>query len=186
MTILEKIKDHHTNKKFCKISRKVGKGAFELSSGYIVDYSEHFVLMHHVNDFAIDGYLIFPIQSIKKVRLNNNDKYYGKIMQGEGLINKIENKHKPDLSSWANVFKSIKRTGLNVIVENEDPGDDTFNIGPITKVTEDAVYIRYFDAQGFFKENSDKITWNYITLIQFDDLYTNTFSKYVREKKKKS
>lgn len=185
MTILEKIQDHYTNKKFCKITRKVGKNAFELSSGYIVDYSNHFILLHQVDDFAVDGYLIFPVQSVKKVRMNSNDKYYDKIMRAEELIDKIENKHKPDLSGWTNVFRSIKKAGFNVIVRNEDPEDDTFNIGPITKVTDKAVYIRYFDAQGFFRDKSDKITWNYITLIEFDDRYSNTFSKYAREKKKK-
>lgn len=185
MTILEKIKNHHDNKKYCQIKRRVGKESYEQSNGYIVDYSDNFVLMHEVSDFMPIGYLIFTIQSIKGIKCSNGSKYYDKIIHLEGIIDRIGNKHKPNLSSWACIFQSIKKSGFNVMVENEDPDDETLDIGPITKVTTTAVYLRYFDTKGFLREKSNKIVWEFITIAKFDDIYINTYSKYLRERKKK-
>lgn len=185
MTILEKIKDHHDNKKYCQIKRKVGKDSYAQTNGYIVDCSENFVLVHEVSDFQPLAYLIFTIQSVKEIKYHNGNRYYDKIIHSEGIIDKIENKHKPNLSSWTSIFQSIKKAGFNVIIENEDPDDNSFDIGPITKVTDNAVYVRYFDTKGFLREKSTKITWDLITIVKFDDIYINTYSKYLREKKKK-
>lgn len=99
-------------------------------------------------------------------------------MTWEGLVDKIQNKHKIDLTNWNSVFNSIRKLGFNVIVENENPEDKTFDIGPITKVSDSAVYIRYFDAQGFLNTESTKITWDLITVVKFEARYINTFSKY--------
>ena len=70
-----------------------------------------------------------------------------------------------------------------MIIENENPNDSSFDIGPITKVSKDAVYIRYFNAQGFLDAEPTKIIWEYITIVKFDDRYINTFSKYLRVRK---
>jgi len=70
-----------------------------------------------------------------------------------------------------------------VIIENENPEDVSFDIGPITKISDSAVYVRYFDAQGFLNTETTKITWDLITIIRFDTRYINTFSKYLRERR---
>lgn len=65
--------------------------------------------------------------------------------------------------------------GFNIIIENEDPEDESFDVGPITKITRDSVFIRYFNAQGFLDDEPTEITWDKITLVKFDDHHTNTF-----------
>ena len=185
MDILEKIKYNHQNKIYSKVYRKVGKGNTVRSNGYIVDYSESYILLQETFDFEIGGYLVIPINTISKIVLNANDKYYHKIMQLEGLTDKIINKHKLDLTSWESIFKSIRKLNLNVIIENENPDDSSFDIGIIEKITKNSVYLRYFDAKGYLSIEPTKIVWNLITIAQFDDKYTNTFSKYLRNRKPK-
>jgi hypothetical protein len=166
--------------------RQVAKDTVIKSNGYIVDFSDNFVLLQETDDFDVDGYAIFPIETIPEILYSNNDKYYDKIMNLEGIIDSIQNKHKIDLTSWVTVMQSIKKLGFNVIVENEDPDDDSFDIGPITKISKSSVYVRYFNPQGFLDEKATKINWNLITVVKFDDRYTNIFSKYLRERKTKS
>ncbi|WP_035654634.1 hypothetical protein [Flavobacterium saliperosum] len=84
----------------------------------------------------------------------------------------------------ANHFKSIKDLGFNVIVKNENPEEDTFDIGPITKITKSNVYVQYFDATGLLDSESTKISWDQITVVNFDDIYINVLSKYLKEPKK--
>jgi len=163
--------------------RRVAQETVEKSCGYIVDYSNNFVLLQETDDFEVDGYVVIPIQSISEIIYNTNDKYYDKIMNLEGIITAIEKKHLIDLTSWEAIFKSIKKLDFNVIVENEDPEDATFDIGPIIKITKSAVYVRYFNAKGILNKEATKINWRLITIVKFDNRYTNTFSKYLRERK---
>ena len=185
MEIIEKIRFHYENKKFCKIRRNVGENTFEKNSGYIVAFSENFVVLQETDDFIIRGYLIIPFQSITEILCSISDKYYDKIMKAEGITKKVENRHKLELKSWQTIFNSIKKLNLNVIVQNENPNDEDFNIGPITKVNQDSVYIQYFDPKCYIDSESTKIAFGTITVASFDDIYINTLSKYLRKRKPK-
>jgi hypothetical protein len=185
MTIKQQIKYHLDNKKFCKVKRQVAEDTYEYSNGYIVDNSGDFVLMQESNDFKVLGYLVFPISTITQIRFNNNEKYYNKIMQGEMQVDNVLKKHKIDLTDWTTIFKTIKKAGFNVIIENENPEDESFVIGPIIKTTTTAVYIQYFNVIGYLDIEPTKIAFNNITSVKFDDHYINVFSKYLRHRKSK-
>ena len=186
METKDKIKYHFDSKSYCIVFRKVAKEVLEKKDGYIVDYSDNFILMQEVYDFNILGFLVIPIQTITKIRFNNSDKYYNKIMNLEGLTNKIENKHKINLTNWETIFKSIKKLGFNVIVENENPEKKSFEIGPITKITKSFVYVRFISPIGYFEKDSTKINFDLITITKFNDRYVNIISKYIRQRKPKS
>lgn len=184
MTILDKIKVHYENKRYATVVREVSEGCTELSSGYIVDYSKDFIILHKTDDFKVLGYLVLPMKQITAIRFNSNDKYYSKIMVWEKEIDNVFLPHKIDLTNWQTIFKSIKNTGLNVIVECENPSIDTFTIGPISKTTKNFVYILYFSPTGLLDEKPTPVEYNKITKVSFDDRYANVFSKYIRERKK--
>ena len=48
--------------------------------------------------------------------------------------------------------------GFNIIIENEDPEDESFDVGSITKITRNSVFIHYFNAQGFLDDEPTEIT----------------------------
>jgi hypothetical protein len=185
MTIRQQIKYHLDNKKLCRAQRKIAKDTFEYSRGYIVDASNDFILMQEVNEFNVLGYFVIPISTINQILFNNNDKYYDKIMQWEKQVGNVSRKHDVDLTDWTSIFKTIKKAGFNVIVENENPEEETFDIGPIIKTTKTAVYILYFDAKGYLEQEPTKISYDEITIAKFDDHYVNVFSKYLRHRKSK-
>ena len=185
MNIKQQIKYHLDNKKYCKVERQVAEDSFEYSHGYIVDNSGNFVLMQEADEFRTLGYVVFPVSTITHIRFNNNDKYYDKIMRLEKQVDNVFNKHKIDLTDWKSIFKTIKKVGFNVIVENENPEDESFDIGPIIKITKTAVYIQYFNAKGYLNTEPTKITFDKITIAKFDDQYVNVFSKYLRKRKAK-
>lgn len=185
MNIRKNLKSYLENKKYCKIHRKIGKVSIARKNGYVVDLSDDFVLIQEVDDFKICGYIVIPIKSISEIICNKNEKFFDKIMESEGLKQKIKNKHKINLKNWKTIFKSIKNLDFNVIVENEVPDDETFDIGPIIKINSTKMKIRYFNAQGVINAELTKIPYNKITLVNFDDSYINIFSKYLIEPKKK-
>lgn len=176
---LGKLKHHLEGKIYCKIFRRAGHGTFH-NEGYIVDFNEDFVVVRESDDFELKSYLIFSTCSVKTIRFDENDAYYHQIMQAEGITDQLDYPHHIDLTSWTSLFQSIKDLGFHVIIENERPGIETFNIGPITAVKNKSVKIRYFNAAGYLDEKPTKFKWKDITLVKFDDRYINVFSKYLR------
>jgi len=83
MEIKDIIKKFYENKKFARITRKISNGNEFISRGYIVEYSEKFIVLQETEDFQLLGFCIFPIQTLSKIRYNNNDRYYDKIMDLE-------------------------------------------------------------------------------------------------------
>lgn len=185
MTIKQKIKYHFDTRKFCGVKRKIGPDSYINTFGYIVDFSTRFILLQEDDDFILDGYSVIPISTIVEIRYNNFDKYFSKIMIMEKAVNNVSKKHNVDLNNWVTIFRTIKSSGLNVIVECEAPSDDDFIIGPISKVTKSAVYIQFIRPNGYLITTPTKVTFNRITIAHFDTRYVNTFSKYIRRPKQK-
>jgi hypothetical protein len=183
MLLIDKIAVHCNDKRFSKVKREVAKNTFESNEGFIVDYSNDFIVLQEIDDFVIRGFLIIPIKTIIEIRRNNKDKYFENIYKKEGITEEIKKKHNIDLTNWETIFKSIKKLDFNVIIKNENPEDDTFDIGPIVKITKKSVFIRYFDAMGVLDDDLTNISWDVITLVNFDDIYINILSKYLKIKK---
>jgi hypothetical protein len=179
--ISEKLKLHLGN--YVKITRTVAKGVDQTSSGYILDYSDDFVLMQEAGDFTLHGYIVLPVNQLKKIRHNKYDKCFKKIMIAEAEADKVGINYKIDLSSWQTVFNSIKDIPQNVIVECEDPKIGSFTIGPIVKANKKKINIQYFDPTGLLDETPTSVNYEDITKVSFDSRYINVFSKYLREKK---
>jgi len=181
MSILKKIKKHHHDKTYCAIFQEVNGKPIDRIGGYIVDYSDHFLVLQESDDFLLKGYKVVPIETIAKIRHNHIDEYYDNIMRWEKIWDTLNYTHQVDLSSWTSIFSDIRKLGFNVIIEDQHPEEATFDIGPITKVTEQSVEIMYFNAEGVLNRSSTEFKWTDITLVNFDDRYINIFSKYLRE-----
>jgi hypothetical protein len=181
----EELKLHLELKHRVKITRKVSANSTEQSNGYILAFSEHFVLLQETDDFIIDGYAVFPLSTITRITFNRNDKYFDKIMRLEGKIKEVGIGYIVNLNSWPSVFKSLQQKKFNVIVKCEDPAIDSFDIGPIIKTGNKYVYIQYFDATGLLDNEPTTIDFDSITYLTFDNHYINIFSKYLRHRKKR-
>ena len=185
MSIEDKIKEHCKSKKFSRITRDVTDVWDELSNGYIVDYSKNFVVIQESDDFKLLGFNIFPTQHISRIRYNNQDRYYDKILAWENEKDKLGLRTKVDLTNWKTIFKTFQKKKKNVIVECENPDIETFTIGTVKRVTDKSVFILYFDALGLLDDKPTRIDYDNISKVKFDDRYIEIFSKYTRERKKK-
>jgi len=185
MKIKEKIKKHHQDQKFARITRRIAKEWNEVSRGYIVDYSADFVVLQETDDFKLLGFNILPVGHLLDIRYNHHDKYYDKIMSWEKEKDKIGLRTKVNLTSWKTIFKTFQKKKMSVIVECEDPKINSFTIGQIKRITDKNVSILYFDAAGFLDEKPTRLKFQDITKVTFDDRYVDVFSKYTRKCKKK-
>ncbi len=182
MDVVAKLRKYQIEQKYCTLFRKLGKKHKFRSSGYVLGCNSNFVLMLTMDEFTFSGYQIYPIAHISRVRRNKFDKYIDKIVGWEGLKEGIVLNDVIDTTSYRTIFTTIKKAKQHVIVECESPEFETFTIGPITKVSSTAVFIRYFDSAGYLKEDLTRIPFIDISTIAFDNNYINVFSKYLRHK----
>jgi len=180
MTIFEKIEKHQAEKNYVKIKRDVGNKSCILSHGYILDHSFDFIFLKENDDFLFNGFTIFPISSITKIRHNNYDQFFDSIMEQEEQKKLVEMPYQIDLESWETIFNSIKNTNLKCVVENENNERFFFKIGEIVKVKRRSLKILNFDPAGYLDFEPTKIKYKEISSVSFDDNYTVTMSKYLR------
>ncbi|MFK7773851.1 MAG: hypothetical protein AB8F94_17000 [Saprospiraceae bacterium] len=183
MKIQKKIDRNFREKKYSRITRKISKKETVINSGYILDYSDSFILMQEVSDFTLMGSCIFESSKITNLRYNKNDKYYDFIMKSEGLKKNLKVKTKVRLSNWETIFTSLRKAKKHIIIECENPKIDDFIIGEVIKVTSKSVSILYFSPEGILDKKPTKVKYKNITKVSFDDKYVDTYSKYLRKKK---
>jgi hypothetical protein len=182
MTIFEKIERYCTEKNYVKIKRDVGNKSYILSHGYIIDYSFNFVFLKMNDDFLFNGFAIFPISSIAKIRHNNYDQFFDFIMEREGQKELVKIPFQINLETWETIFNSLKEIDISCTVENENDDNFFFSIGEIVNVKKRSFKILNFDPAGYIDDQPTKIKYKEISAIGFNDNYTNTMSKYLRAK----
>ncbi|WP_165750570.1 hypothetical protein [Cellulophaga sp. Z1A5H] len=179
--ILEKIEKHYAEKLYVRLTRK--KGEFEgISTGFILNKSKDFILFQESDEFKILGYQIIPIDTIKHVRYNKNDKTYERILNEEGLLEDVKPKYQINLTDWISICNDVKKTEFPIISECEHPKLNYFCIGRLEKVNKKSISIRYFNAQGILDKKNTNHKFENITKLSFNDHYANVFSKYLVEK----
>jgi hypothetical protein len=182
METLKTIEDFKSKQKYVRLTR--GRDHFqETDRGYILDCSTDFLLLHATDSFTLNGYCIFPLDTIKEARHNKYDKFYDKIMKWENLKGQVGIPFHIDLSNWKTIFQTLKKTKLTVTIECEEPHLDYFCIGTLQKAGANKVSTLYFSPDGIVDETPAITEYANITKVSFDDRYANILTKYVRPKK---
>jgi len=142
--------------------------------GILLDESELFILLAIEYDFYMDGYCIVRKKDVTKLTSTKSNKYVFKILKAEGLIQNLEHP-RINLTSWNSIFSSFGKNEF-VIVENEEAKN--FDIGPITKINKNSMWLRYFDGAGeWIKEV--KLKYPDITSIRFKNNYIKYHEKHI-------
>ncbi len=149
--------------------------------GFIVKYSDEFLMIEETYDFSLAGIKIVPYERVKNIRHNKFDKVSKMIFSEEGLI-KFNHKviDKTSLKDFESLFKSIKRQNFHCAVESRKKKTGFFSIGEILEVTAKSVIIKNYDASGKIYKKSDEISFKNIELINFNDNYSKIFRKYLK------
>ena len=109
--IISQLNKHLNEKLYIRIKRGVKKNFSAISTGYIIDKSKNFILIKEVDEFNIDGFNIIPLNKIKSLRYNENDKYFDYITKSEFSEEVLTNKDVDiDLNSWEKIFQDLKKT----------------------------------------------------------------------------
>ena len=177
----EEIKKCIDKKKYVKFYRTVRAGE-ENISGFILDRSNDFLLIQNIEEFDLNGYYIIRKKNIDSILSSKTEKKIRQILDSENLLEKGFGLNKKiKLTSMKSIFTDLKKHDYFAIVECENIKEPTFNIGEIAKVSKKSVGIRYFSPEAIIEKQPTKIKFKEITLVKFDDRYTNIYRKYLKE-----
>ena len=142
---------------------------------YLFGLSEELMLGAQEDDFLLDG---FQIRRLSDLRCVEEEEYLcARINEVNGLLSDVE-KPPIDLSSWKNVFESLKQMGLMIIVENEYEKGGFFRLGYIDDVKPSHIVFTAYDADGQRTDNM-LIFYDNISSVTFGDRYSVTWHKYL-------
>lgn len=150
--------------------------------GFILNVSDDFLMIQETYDFTLSGIKIIPYKRISSIRHNRFDTISKNIFSEEGLV-KFNQKiiDNTSLKNGESLFKSIKKQNFHCIVDSTKKNKDLFSIGEILDVNEKSVTIKNYDPSGKFNKKSPKISFKNLEFITFNDNYSLTFRKYLKE-----
>jgi hypothetical protein len=150
--------------------------------GYVLSFTDDFVLIHQTYNLCLDGYAVLPLNTIKKIRCNVFEEMYGYIMQKESLLTDLGIAYTIDLTNWQTIFNSIIQHKEFAAIRCEQSWISIFILGKLTNAKKKKVEILYLEADGIYEEFISEQKYKYITIVRFDELYHNLFQKYGRYK----
>ncbi len=142
--------------------------------GTIVTESENLILIHQVDDFQFDGFIVLRKRDLTLAGTSDWERYYEKLIRKEKLWqNPPKSVRSLPLDDWRALLTAF--IGKTVIVENERKED--FLLGPVVSCDERAVNLHQFDAAGAW-ENVERMLYRDITCVQFGDRYSTIYARH--------
>lgn len=152
-------------------------------SGVVVAAGGPLVLVRPFHDFTPEGFAILRACDVVEVRHGERERLWERMLRGEGLLGTPEAEAAAGAGLPLGGLRSALAAlvGRHVIIEREgvDPADDTFSIGPLLAVDDEAATQRIYDSLGRWEDEPEVTPLDRITQVQFDTPYDRTFAKYL-------
>jgi hypothetical protein len=177
----KQIEKHFRKKHYIKIYF-FDESSEDLTSGFIIKFSDTFLMLQECHNFTLDGIKVIPYNRISGFRHNKFEKASERIFSQEMLITFDQDIIKnTSLKNFEFLFKSIKDQNFHCIIEGIKKDKFTFTIGEILEVNEKSVTVKNYDATGKIDKKPSKILFKNIEFVTFNDKYSLTFRKYLTE-----
>lgn len=149
-------------------------------NGYLLGLSDELGLMHAFDDFHPDGYTLFPVSCVTRIRSGDYERKWDSIVQAEGLLAGVDQVLQIELNNLQSAILSVDRQFSWMILEACLPdGEEEFSIGQLISINADEVLFDHFDPLGHWSEEPAEIPLPEIEVVQFETDYLRTFRKYL-------
>jgi hypothetical protein len=152
-------------------------------TGYPIALSDALVLLHVINDFSLDGFLILPLKDISYVRHGPAERFWERVLREEGTLAALPEAPAVRLDHWRTALEDVKRLYQHAIIECEASEGCQFFIGPLLSVAAKKVALRYFQVEGILEEETTLVPFTSITALRFEQRYIQCFAKYSRDER---
>ncbi len=146
--------------------------------GFILDYSDRYLLLHYIHKFFVDGLLLIDRKYICDIVCDHAHKFQRQLLESEGVLSGIQFDEVHAISSLPEFLDSLPPEEL-VILEEEAIEEPTWNIGAFVDTTpENTVRIHGFSGAGVWDECLTVIDVRTVTCCKIRTNYIGLYSRY--------
>lgn len=149
--------------------------------GFILDSSKELIALQYVYDFNLDGLMFLRVEDITEVKNSATNKFQKRLLQKEGLLEKISFGATFALSDWKSLIAQISQKRELMIIERETLTQPDFFIGVILKATKSGVRGRFFSGTAKWAERHEKLKFKDITSCQIRTNYINVYQRHFQK-----
>lgn len=146
--------------------------------GFVLAHSEELVALQYVYDFNLDGFMILRLADITEIKCSLTSKFQKRLLEAEGLINKIPFGTAFDLMNWQSAISQLSKAHSLMILECEAGDEKDFALGRALKATKTGVQFRHFSGAGNWSEDTEELKYKDITSCQVNTNYANVYQRH--------
>jgi hypothetical protein len=154
--------------------------------GFILDFSEKFMLIHYEYEFFLDGFRILRNSDITNAKVGSTNSFHRKLMKADNQLKELQIPFKINLENIKNTIQAISANRSLFVIEIEKEDTEQFLFGNVDKIVRNKVHFKHMDGTGTWLKDTIVIDSDEITMIQFDSNYLKKYEKHVMEKERKA
>jgi len=152
--------------------------------GVVIRLTKTLVMLHEVDDFEFDGFVVMPKRFVAGVRDGKLEVCGNAILRENGALQSCRSPGWLETcDTLFDVFAAMRRRDVWPIVETiAKSGKRTeFHIGPITAIHDEHFHLHGYDAMGEWEGHS-KLHFEDVFKVQFESRYCEHFNAYMRKR----
>jgi len=150
--------------------------------GFILDFSDDLVLLHHVYDFHSDGLLLLRCADITSCEAGATNRFQRDLLRTEGILDQVDFHYRAPIRSYSSFLHSLPAWEI-VIVEDELSSEPEFLIGTVHSVDDWSASIRFFSGAAVWDDEPREIPIERISSCQVRTNYTAFYTRHFQRQK---
>lgn len=148
----------------------------ERLDGAIIAESDQLILLHHLEDFAFDGYTVIRPADVGRRTPSAYNDYTQQLMIQEGTwCDPPDWVRELPVTNWETLLRALQPRFVSLEMEPSA----RFLIGPIREVDAESLLIHHFDAKGEWL-NLELVPLEQLSLLNFGNRYITIHAKYIK------
>lgn len=144
-------------------------------NGFLLAFNKKLTLMQEVNEFHLDGYILFHTEDIQEIRSDEHDQFSERVLFDKGM--RAQAVAGLDLDSWGSVFSFFKENNEVIAVETNSDNEE-FLLGRVLLCVEQGAELQYIDSMARSDQQPTYILYNSIHVLRFRTEYTEVYGRY--------
>ncbi|MGJ8696788.1 MAG: hypothetical protein ACSHYF_10745 [Verrucomicrobiaceae bacterium] len=144
--------------------------------GFIVDYDADWIVLQHIHDFFLDGYLLLRRADLTSMNCRATDAFQRHLLESDGILDKVDFDFRLPSGGLAEFLTRLPKS--RILILEDETEDDLFLIGTFLDIEDECVSIRFFSGAGRWDEEPAEIDFEDITSVSFSTNYTLAYERH--------
>lgn len=175
----EKLEKHMAKSDLVKLFVDVD-GEDDEYTGIPLRISRSLVAILDLAEFHFNGYRVFRLEDVVKIRRSRFETTQQKILKSIGALSDLDAFQWLRIESWQSLLQCLKNRRVCACISSGLIEVNVFAIGEVCGLSDKSVQLKSFDAHGQWCKPKHRIAYSDITEVLFGDEYSVTFNEFMK------